>query len=70
MATMTDDYKKALYEAFLKDTPIKYDQVTDEQWESMHNTVTGAVIALSQTITKAFEPVAKVMNEILKRVKL
>lgn len=67
---MTDEYKKALYEAFLKDTPIKYDQVTDEQWLAMHNTVTGAVIALNQSIVKALEPVVKVMNEILKKVKL
>lgn len=61
---MTDEYKKALYDAFLKDTPVKYESVTDEQWLSMHNTVTGATIA----ITQALQPIIKAVGDALKPV--
>lgn len=65
---MTDDYKKALYDAFLKDTPVKYESVTDEQWLAMHNTVTGAVIKLQQAIGDAMKPIVKVISDVLRSI--
>jgi len=61
---MTEEYKKALYDAFLKDTPVKYESITDEQWQSMHNTMTGAAIA----ITQALQPIIKAVGDALKPI--
>lgn len=43
---MTDRMKHLLYDTFLKETPIAFESVTDEQWEQMRCTVVGMGISL------------------------
>jgi|GEM_PF-4451857 len=61
---MSEEYKHALYEAFLKDTPIKYESVTYEQWQQMHKTLTGWIIA----ITPVIEAVSVSMKSLVKEL--
>lgn len=61
---MSEEFKQKLYAYFLEGTPIKYDSVTDEQWQAMRNTTAGASIALSL----AFKPLVEAFTELGKRL--
>lgn len=52
---LNDRLKHKLYDAFLKDTPIKFDNVTDKQWEEMQSTFVGFSITLNDAVEGAVE---------------
>lgn len=62
---MDDQLKHKLYDAFLKDTPIKFEDVTDKQWRDMQGTLVGFSITLSSAISD----VGKALADIFKGVK-
>jgi hypothetical protein len=59
---MDDQLKHKLYDAFLKDTPIKFEDVTDKQWRDMQGTLVG----FSITLSSAINDVAKALGDIFK----
>lgn len=76
LRTMSDKLKKRLYAEFLIDTPIQFDSVTDEQWQQMLNTHTGAHIALAvaadpirQVVIEIGEKLNRFLNDLAKQLK-
>lgn len=61
-----DDYRKRLYGVFLKDTPIKYESVTDQQWTQMANTYIGRKLAVELIFQPLKEKLATAMNNVKK----
>lgn len=62
---MSDELKRQLYEYFLKDTPLEYESVTDEQWQQLVNTSAGRHIA----VVLAFKPIKEALIEAYSKVK-
>lgn len=59
---MDDRLKHKLYDVFLKDTPIKFEDVTDKQWRDMQATLVG----FSITWTTALEDVGRAIADLFK----
>lgn len=71
---MNEEYKKKLYEHFLKDTPIKYESITPMQWDDMSRTLAGFSIQLTTSlsqvwdgISKAVEPIVEALNKAINK---
>lgn len=59
---MTDRLKHQLYDAFLKNTPITFESVTDEQWAALQSTIIGFGV----TLTAIFQDVSEAITNIFK----
>lgn len=58
---MTEEYKRKLYDCFLKDTPIKFESVTDEQFKQMQSSMSGAMIALQMAFAEFGETLSELV---------
>lgn len=73
---MDDRLKRKLYDAFLKDTPVSFESVTDKQFADMQATLTGFSITLQsitqdiwQSVSEILKPVITTINDVLERSK-
>ena len=65
---MSEEYKRKLYEYFMQDTPIKYESITPEQWDSMSKTLAGFSIQLNTAFSEIAKEVTKAFNGLLEAV--
>lgn len=59
---MTDRLKHQLYDTFLKDTPIPFESVTDEQWAAMQATLIGFGVTLRAVCQDMNEAISNIFK--------